>query len=227
MNLLAIDTARHEGSIALLCDGAVVSEAPLGKGPGFGETLFQAIERLLAERSLALRDIDFYAAATGPGSFTGIRVGLVAAKALAETNRKSLVGVSNLRALASLARGAAVRVPVLDARRGGLFAGFYAADCEALRPDAYCQWTELEPELESLGATLVSNEQDLFEADGALATASGAVRQTAPAALAAAVARVAARDVAAGRACRPEQVEANYIRRPNARLPRQPQAARR
>lgn len=227
MNLLAIDTARHEGSIALLCDGAVVSEAPLGKGPGFGETLFQAIERLLAERSLELRDLDFYAAATGPGSFTGIRVGLVAAKALAETNRKPLVGVSNLRALASVARGAAVRAAVLDARRGGLFAGFYAADCEAIRPDAYCQWTELEPELESLGATLVSNEQDLFEAGGALAAASAAVRQTAPATLAAAVARVAAGDVAAGRACRPEQVEANYIRRPNARLPRRPQAARR
>lgn len=227
MNLLAIDTARHEGSIALLCDGGVVSEAPLGKGPGFGETLFQAIERLLAERSLALRDIDFYAAATGPGSFTGIRVGLVAAKALAETNRKPLVGVSNLRALASLARGAAVRVPVLDARRGGLFAGFYAADCEAIRPDAYCRWTELEPELELLGATLVSNEQDLFEAGGALAAASDAVRQTAPAALAAAVARVAAGDVATGRACRPEQVEANYIRRPNARLPRHAQPVRR
>lgn len=227
MNLLAIDTARHEGSIALLCDGGVVSEASLGKGPGFGETLFQAIERLLAERPLALRDIDFYAAATGPGSFTGIRVGLVAAKALAETNRKPLVGVSNLRALASLARGGAVRVPVLDARRGGLFAGFYAADCEAIRPDAYCRWTELEPELESLGATLVSNEKGLFEAGGALAAASDAVRQAVPGPLAAAVARVAAGEVAAGRACRPEQVEANYIRRPNARLPRQPQPVRR
>ena len=227
MHLLAIDTARHEGGIALLCDGAVVSEASLGEGPGFGETLFQAIERLLAERSLALPDIDCYAAATGPGSFTGIRVGLVAAKALAETNRKPLVGVSNLRALASLARGAAVRVPVLDARRGGLFAGFYGADCEAIRPDAYCQWAELKPELEALGATLVSNEQDLFESDGALAGASGAVRQTAPAALAAAVARVAAGDVDAGQACSPEQVEANYIRRPNARLPRQSQPARR
>lgn len=227
MNLLAIDTARDEGSLALLCDGAVVSRASLGKGPGFGETLFQAIERMLAERSLALPDIDFYAAATGPGSFTGIRVGLVAAKALAETNSKPLVGVSNLRALASLADGTAVRVPVLDARRGGLFAGFYAADCESIRPDAYCQWTELKPELESLGATLVSNEQDLFEADGALAAAGDAVWQAAPAALAAAVARVAAGDVAAGRACKPEEVEANYIRRPNARLPRQPQPARR
>ena len=227
MNLLAIDTARHEGSIALLRDGAGVCEAPLGKGPGFGETLFQAIERLLAERSLALRDIDVYAAATGPGSFTGIRVGLVAAKALAETNRKPLVGVSNLRALASLADGATVRVPVLDARRGGLFAGFYAADGEAIRPDAYFQWAELRPELESLGATLVSNERGLFESDGALAAAGGAARQAAPAALAAAVARVAAGDVAAGRACKPEEVEANYIRRPNARLPRQPQPVRR
>ena len=227
MNLLAIDTARHEGSIALLCGSAVVSEASLGRGPGFGETLFQAIGRLLAEHSLALRDLDCYAAATGPGSFTGIRVGLVAAKALAEAHRKPLVGVSNLRALASMARGAAVRVPVLDARRGGLFAGFYAADCEAIRPEAHCQWIELKPELELLGATLVSNEQDLFEADGALAAAGHAARQAAPAALAAAVARLAAGDVAAGRAGKPEEVEANYIRRPNARLPRQPQPATR
>jgi len=227
MNLLAIDTARDEGSIALLFGGSVVSEVPLGKGPGFGETLFQAIERLLAESSLALRDLDCYAAATGPGSFTGIRVGLVAAKALAEANRKPLVGVSNLRALASLARGAAVRVPVLDARRGGLFAGFYAADSQAIRPDAYCQWTELKPELESLGATRVSNEQGLFEADGALAAAGDAAAQAAPAALAAAVPRRAPGGGAACRACKPEEVEANYIRRPNARLPRQPQPASR
>jgi tRNA threonylcarbamoyladenosine biosynthesis protein TsaB len=199
----------------------------LGEGPGFGETLFQAIEGLLAEHSLALSDLDCYAAATGPGSFTGIRVGLVAAKALAETNRKPIVGVSNLRALASTASGDGVRVPVLDARRGGLFAGFYAADCEAIRPDVFCQWTDLEPELQLLEATLVSNESELFEAGAGLAAAAETARQTAPAALGAAVARLAAEDLATGRACKPEQVEANYIRRPNARLPRQPQSVKR
>ncbi len=227
MKLLAIDTARREGSIALLRDSEVVAEVLMGEGPGFGETLFQAIEGLLAEHSLALADIDCYAAATGPGSFTGIRVGLVAAKALAETNRKPIVGVSNLRALASTARGDSVRVPVLDARRGGLFAGFYAADSEAMRPDVFCRWIDLEPEFQLLGATLVSNECELFEAGAGLAAAAEAARQMAPAALGAAVARLAAKDVAAGRACEPEQVEANYIRRPNARLPRQPQSAKR
>lgn len=227
MTLLAIDTARREGSIALLRDSEVVAEVLLGEGPGFGETLFQAIEGLLAEHSLALSDLDCYAAATGPGSFTGIRVGLVAAKALAETNRKPIVGVSNLRALASTARGDGVRVPVLDARRGGLFAGFYAADCEAIRPDVFCQWTDLEPELQLLEATLISNESELFEAGAGLAAAAETARQMAPAALGAAVARLAAEDVAAGRACKPEQVEANYIRRPNARLPRQPQSVKR
>ena len=227
MKLLAIDTARREGSIALLRDSEVVAEVLLGEGPGFGETLFQAIEGLLAEHSLALSDLDCYAAATGPGSFTGIRVGLVAAKARAETNRKPIVGVSNLRALASTARGDGVRVPVLDARRGGLFAGFYAADCEAIRPDVFCQWTDLEPELQLLEATLVSNESELFEAGAGLAAAAETARQTAPAALGAAVARLAAEDLAAGRACKPEQVEANYIRRPNARLPRQPQSVKR
>ena len=227
MNLLAIDTARREGSVALLRDSEVVAEVLLGEGPGFGETLFQAIEGLLAEHSLALSDLDCYAAATGPGSFTGIRVGLVAAKALAETNRKPIVGVSNLRALASTARGKSVRVPVLDARRGGLFAGFYSADSEAMRPDVYCRWTDLEPELPLLGATLVSNERELFEAGAGLAAAAERERQMAPAALGAALARVAAKDIAAGRACKPEQVEANYIRRPNARLPRPPQPARR
>ncbi len=227
MQLLAIDTARREGSIALLRDGGVVAEVLLGEGPGFGETLFQAIEGLLAEHSLALSDLDCYAAATGPGSFTGIRVGLVAAKALAETNRKPIVGVSNLRALASTAHGDSVRASVLDARRGGLFAGFYGADSEPVRPDVYCQWTDLEPELHSLGATLVSNESELFEAGAGLAAVGETARQMAPAALGAAVARLAAKDVAAGRACKPEQVEANYIRRPNARLPRQPQSAKR
>lgn len=227
MNLLAIDTARRHGSLALLRDSAVVAEVGLGEGPGFGETLFQGIDRLLADQSLELSDLDCYAAATGPGSFTGIRVGLVAAKALAETNCKPIIGVSNLRALALSAHGEGVRLPVLDARRGGLFAGFYSADSQPIRPDTFSQWTELQSELESLGAVLVSNEHDLFEADGPLAAERDAKREMVPEALAAAVARVAAKEIAAGRACKPEEVEANYIRRPNARLPRQPQSVRR
>ncbi|MCY4187609.1 MAG: tRNA (adenosine(37)-N6)-threonylcarbamoyltransferase complex dimerization subunit type 1 TsaB [Bryobacterales bacterium] len=227
MKLLAVDTARREGSIALLRDGAAVAEVSLGTGPGFGETLFQSIQALLSEHSLALSDLDGYAAATGPGSFTGIRVGLAAAKALAETSGKPIIGVSNLRALASMARGAAVRVPVLDARRGGLFAGFYDADTTPIRPDMFCDWTGLEPELERLSATLVSNERELFAAGGGLAAAPVTACQTAPTALAAAVARLAAGELAAGRAGKPEEVDANYIRRPNARLPLPPQPAKR
>ncbi len=219
MNLLAIDTARREGSIALLCDGTVAATAALGAAPGFGEVLFQAIERLLADNSLSLSDLDAFAAATGPGSFTGIRVGLVAAKSFAEAEGKPLVGVSNLRALASSARGDSPRLPLLDARRGELFAGFYDAGSEQVLPEAAGSWDDLKPMLESVGGPLVANEPSLFESGGPAAAAAGWPLQLGPAALAGSVAVVAAQDIAAGRAGRPEAVEANYIRRPSAQPP--------
>ena len=227
MNLLAIDTARSEGGVALLRDGALAGFASLGSGPKYGEVLFGAIECLLADHAVALHDMDGFASATGPGSFTGIRVGLVAAKALAEAHAKPLVGVSSLRALARSAPLAGRRAALLDARRGEIFAGFYDHSARPLFAETVGRWDELAPSIRDLGLPLVANEPSLFETGGPVADGAALPRRMGPAALAREVALLAARDIEAGRGCPPETVEANYIRRPGAVPPGAARAARR
>ncbi len=219
MNLLAIDTARAEGSLALLRSGSRTDTEPLGEGPRYGEVLFGAIERLLSGCSLRLRDLDAFAVATGPGSFTGIRVGLGAAKALAEVNGRPLVGVSSLRALASSRPGRSPRAALLDARRGELFAGCYGEDLVPLAPEMLGKWEDLSPFMEGLDAVLVANEPQIFEASGPAAAAAGWPREPGPRSLAVPVAMVARIDIEAGLGRSPEAVEANYIRRASAKLP--------
>ena len=229
MRLLAIDTARAEGSVALLRDGDGIEVASLGVGPGFSEVVFGAIADLLARHAIPLGSLDGFAAASGPGSFTGIRVGLSAAKALADAHRKPLVGVSNLRALCSTVGSdeARPRGAVLDARRGELFAGVYDRDNKPMLPEAAGPWESLAPQLRIFSPLLVANEPHIFEEDGPAAAGADWPRRIGPTALAGAVARIAAREIAAGRGSRPEFVDANYIRRPSAKPPYQGQAANR
>lgn len=219
MNLLAIDTAREAGSLALLRNGSRIDTRSLGTGPRFGEVLFGAIERLLSASSLRLGDLDAFAVATGPGSFTGIRVGLGAAKALAEANGRPLVGVSNLRALAFSRQGASPRVALLDARRGELFAGCYGEGSLPLMPEMLGSWEDLAPRLQRLRPVLVANEPRIFEAGGPAAAAARWPREPGPGSLAVPVARVARLELDNGLGRPPEAVEANYIRRASATPP--------
>lgn len=122
--ILAIDVCNEVGSIALLDGTRLIDERRLESPDGFGHILFGAIEQMLAAHGARLADITLYAAATGPGSFTGVRVGLTAAKGLAYASGKPLAGVTNLEALASLGTGA-LRAPVFDARRGDVYAAVY------------------------------------------------------------------------------------------------------
>lgn len=220
MNLLAIDTARHEGGVALLSDGLPVRTRSLGSGPRYGEVLFGELEKLLAESDLSLADLDAFAVSTGPGSFTGIRVGLSAAKALAEVHRKPLAGISSLRALAWSRRGASPRAALLDARRGELFMGCYDGESQPVVPETLGPWEELVSRLQGLDPVLVGNEKGIFEGKGPAARAAGWRRVTGPAALAPSVAEIARREIMAGNGGTPEELEANYIRRPSARPPR-------
>ncbi len=219
MNLLAVDTARRHGSLALLRDGRVAATASLGVAPGFSEVLFDAVLGLLRAESLEVSGIDGFAAATGPGSFTGIRVGVVAMKALAEAGGKPLVGISSLRALAAAADCRGPRAALLDARRGQLFGGWFGPEAEALGPEVVGSWDELWPRLEAFGGPIVVNDGALFAPGGAADGAPEERRLAGPRQLAASVAGVAAADIARGLGRRPEEVEANYIRRAGARLP--------
>ncbi|HBY59647.1 MAG TPA: tRNA (adenosine(37)-N6)-threonylcarbamoyltransferase complex dimerization subunit type 1 TsaB, partial [Solibacterales bacterium] len=131
--MLAVDTTAEFGSIAIAEDGRVIEVVPLHSPEGFGQVLFGEVERLLARRGWAAGEIDCFAAAAGPGSFTGVRVGLAAAKGLAEAAGKRAAAISNLRAMASFGAGP-LRAPILDARRGEVYAGLFDAHLREAGP---------------------------------------------------------------------------------------------
>ena len=135
--ILAMDVCNEVGSIALLDGARLLEERRLESPDGFGHTLFGAIDELLAAHGVPLSAIDLYAVATGPGSFTGVRIGLTAAKGLAFASEKPLAGVTNLEALASLGIGP-LRAPVFDARRGDVYAAVYDDALGVVVPPMVC-----------------------------------------------------------------------------------------
>ena len=132
MLLLAIDTSWKQGSVALTSGDArgdargfeLIEMAPVAGGT-FSAQLIPEISALLARHNLQKEELEGFGAASGPGSFTGLRVGLAAIKALAEVLKKPVAAVSVLDALA-VASGATGRViAVLDAGRGEAYVGEY------------------------------------------------------------------------------------------------------
>jgi tRNA threonylcarbamoyladenosine biosynthesis protein TsaB len=126
MLVLAIDTATQQGSVAVARDEALLELATNLEREDFSAKLFRQIDEILVKSRLTIRDFDLYAVAAGPGTFTGLRVGLSAVKGWAEVFGKPIAAVGALEALASCAsEGDKWIAPVLDARRGQVFAGLY------------------------------------------------------------------------------------------------------
>ncbi len=226
MLVLAIDTARSRGSVALLRQGGPADSEMLGTGPRYEEVLFGSIGRLLDRHAVDVSAVDVFAASTGPGSFTGIRVGLAAVKALAEANARPLVGVSSLRALAYACEDPAPRASVMDARRGEVFAGCFDPDAQPLLPETLCAWGELEPRLQQLDPVLVTDDPAIFQPGGPASAACGWTTRVVTGGLAGFVALLALQETERGRSVPPEAVEANYIRRASARPPAHQEAIR-
>ncbi len=133
--ILSIDTTSEFGSIALTERDTLVEEVLLHSPDGFGHILFPQIERLLARHRVSVSQMDCFAATSGPGSFTGVRIGLAAAKGLAEAASKPMVAVSNLKVLAFFGM-APLRATVLDARRGEVYGAVYNAALESVVEEA-------------------------------------------------------------------------------------------
>lgn len=214
--ILAIDTTAAFGSVALCDRGSVVEELLLHAPDGFGSVLFPQIGALLARHGVAVREIDCFAAASGPGSFTGVRVGLTAAKGLAEASGKPVVAVSNLMALAFFGKQP-LRAAVLDARRGEVYGALYNASLELLGAevvDSFPHWLAALPhEVE-----FVAQDFSPFAA----AIAGGPFAESpvtiAPRALAGAIGCIAAGEFIRGQAKDPAAIDANYVRRSDAEL---------
>jgi tRNA threonylcarbamoyladenosine biosynthesis protein TsaB len=138
MLILAVDTSTRMGSAAVLRDSEVLSEVSGYEETPYSMRLFRDIALLQQRANFHLDEIDVFAVAAGPGSFTGLRVGLTAVKAWAEVHRKPIAAISGLEAIAveSLVTDspggtkASFIAPFLDARRGQIFGAIYARSSE-------------------------------------------------------------------------------------------------
>jgi len=126
MIVLGIETATSFGGAALWRDGSILAEAVNDGVVSHSQRLMPFIDQILRETSLALADVDGIAVSVGPGSFTGLRIGLAVGKALAHAAQKPLTAVSTLEALAErFARPGILLAPLLDARRNEVFGALF------------------------------------------------------------------------------------------------------
>lgn len=215
--ILAVDTTHEFGSLALLNGREVISEVLLHAPEGFGQILFGRIRDLLDSNGRNVRDVACFAAASGPGSFTGVRIGLACVKGLAEAAGKPVVAVSNLKAIASFGTSS-LRAVMLDARRGEVYGAVYGEHGETVLPETvtpFRAWLETLPDGQ---IEFISTDFTPFAAALAGTRFQDATVITAPRALAAAVGVIAWRRLREGLAEDPAAIDANYVRRSDAEL---------
>ncbi|MCD8181628.1 MAG: tRNA (adenosine(37)-N6)-threonylcarbamoyltransferase complex dimerization subunit type 1 TsaB [Firmicutes bacterium] len=131
MRVLAVDTSSNVAAAAVMEDDLLLGEYILNHKKTHSQKLMVMIEQLLGDLDLTVRDIDIFAAAVGPGSFTGLRIGVATVKALAHAAGKRVVSVGTLEALAyNVPYAEHIIVPIMDARRDNVFTASYIWDGE-------------------------------------------------------------------------------------------------
>ncbi|HVY92259.1 MAG TPA: tRNA (adenosine(37)-N6)-threonylcarbamoyltransferase complex dimerization subunit type 1 TsaB [Bryobacteraceae bacterium] len=203
MLTLAVDTAGEIGSIALAEDDRLLGQVRLESPGGFGQTLFGELETLLARCGVRLADIGLYAAGCGPGSFTGVRIGLAAVKGLAEVTGKPALGISNLAALAA-GGSAELRAAVIDARRGEVYAAVFDRAGREVIPPAVLRLADF---VEWVGDRPVEWVTMGFDI--------GRAATVAAAELAGMMTKLAIERYRSGAPSDPAAMEAEYVRRPD------------
>lgn len=214
---LAIDTSGLAGSIALLHDQKCVAERPLQLGQQHGQSLIPGIHALLHEHELSPRQCELLAVSIGPGSFTGLRVGIVCAKTLAYATGCRLAGVNTLLAVAHNAPDEVEMLHVIaDAQRGELFVGRFTRAGDGFEMAGSIQIVSAKDWLESLTAgDTVSGpgvEPYVEQLMGTCRILDSSLRHP----LASVVGRLGLKALEAGHLADPWQLEPLYLRRSSA-----------
>jgi tRNA threonylcarbamoyladenosine biosynthesis protein TsaB len=221
MLIISIDTSGKSGGIAL-AEGDSSSFRVLGSSPIAGGTfsaqLVPTLSSLLQKHRLTPQDIAGFVAASGPGSFTGLRVGLAAIKGLAEILKKPIATVSLLEALAISSGHNGKTMSVLDAGRGEVFLGLYDVDGEL----AVKVQEELLPRAELLNITrqsnrpvqLVTSDQSIFD----FIEFSGMKIKSVARPGSEHIARIGLHKLLLGQTVSVAELDANYVRRSDAEI---------
>lgn len=178
MLILAFESSAKAASVAISCDGVIADEAFRCDGLTHSETLLPMAEQLLARNSLRVQDFDIIAVAQGPGSFTGIRIGVSTVKGLSWASEVPCLGVSTLEAMALTATLNPEACPLapggiicccMDARRGQVYNALFEVTEDGIKrlcADRAIALEELIPEVSALPAPV------LLMGDGAAITAA-------------------------------------------------------
>ncbi|HEV2340204.1 MAG TPA: tRNA (adenosine(37)-N6)-threonylcarbamoyltransferase complex dimerization subunit type 1 TsaB [Candidatus Acidoferrales bacterium] len=229
MLILALDTATPTGSVAVLRDGRLAGVVSTSTDETYSSRLFRQLEFLLGELSLNVSQFDVFAVAAGPGSFTGLRVGIAAVKGWAEVFSKPIVAVSGLEAVAAQARFNDNWIAsVLDARRGQWYAGVYSQSPIGLvlqGKEEVCTPAEILEKLPkragSNGLRYISPSPDTLVRSLAavqLSGSHGCVISPASPVLAPEIAAIAYERAKRGEFTDALHLDANYVRRSDAEL---------
>ncbi len=220
MLLLAADTSGKQGSIALAPCGpekdCEILEVVSLTGGTFSAQLVPQIAALLQKHGFGKGDIDAFAVASGPGSFTGLRVGLAGIKALAEVLGKPIAAVSLLEAVAAAARADRRVLAALDAGRGEIYVGEYESQGDGRTRVTLSERLLTKEEFLSAanGAVVVTPDKSVTDA----ATAAGLRVQDMERPRSDAIARIGWRKIQLGETTSAEALDANYIRRSDAEI---------
>jgi tRNA threonylcarbamoyladenosine biosynthesis protein TsaB len=220
MTILGFDTSTAASTAAVLrADGELFEVLPatarLSARPAHATELLPAISESMSHAEVAFADLDAIAVGIGPGTFTGLRIGVATARALAKANGLPVRPVSSLAVLAAGMTGE-VRVPLIDAKRGEVYAALFDGDAE--------RWPPAALRIEALLARLKGAGTPLAAGDGSLRFRN----ELEAAGVAVAPADSPLHVVSAGHLCRraleapdaaPEQVVPDYLREPDA-IPR-------
>jgi len=129
MKILTIDTSTHLGSIALVVDAELKAQFDLNLPHTHNQRLISSLKTVLNFTGLSLAEIDLFAVVKGPGSFTGVRIGVATAKGIAYALQKPLIGVNSLDAIAHNFPWAPYLIcPMIDARKRQVFTAFYETE---------------------------------------------------------------------------------------------------
>ena len=160
MIILGADTSSQAATVALMQDDKIICEYTLNINNTHSEKFLPLIEQMLLDTSLSYEYIDVFACGLGPGSFTGIRIGVATIKGLCGATLKKAIGVSSLKALAYNVEGLdKIIVPTIYARCDEVYCAAYSGDMQEIIPPSVMEFSEL---LESL-----KGKKAMFIGDGA------------------------------------------------------------
>jgi tRNA threonylcarbamoyladenosine biosynthesis protein TsaB len=234
MLILAFDTTSPDGSAALFSGSEQLGDVRSAGKANYSVALFEMVDRLLRAAGRNLAEVELFAAATGPGSFTGIRVGLAAAQGWSKAFGRPVRGISVLEAMVDAAQPRAnLAVPLLDARRAEFYLGVFRRErtSEADR----CRFSLTGEGMVLNASRIAALVEEFAQSGGTEADFIG--RENDQAALefskqlpewvrwstvssyhASAIAQVALRAAMDGRLQQPEELDAYYIRRSDAEI---------